>query len=353
MYYTHYLMQEKRAVLLLNLGSPASTSVPDVRAYLNQFLWDERVLNSSALVRWLVLNVFILPRRPAKSAEAYEKIWTKEGSPLITESKRLQENLQKILDLPILLGMRYGKPSTGEAIERLKQQGIEEVFVMPLYPHYAMSSYETAVVHTREEIGRIYPQLKANFLQPFYQDAGYIDALVENAKPFMEEDFDHLLFSFHGIPESHLRTADSSKAHCLMVNDCCKTCSPVQSTCYKHQCLMTVKRFIEKTGLDESKYSISFQSRLGREPWLKPYTDHVLEELPKRGVKKLLVMCPSFVADCLETLEEITMSGRDSFIGAGGEEFAQIPCLNNHPKWIEYLAEEIRQWHEKEVPELV
>lgn len=338
-----------KGVLLLNLGSPNSTSVADVRAYLKEFLSDPRVLDYSAFVRWLVLNIFILPRRPHKSAEAYSEIWTAEGSPLITESKRLRENLASKLDIPVALGMRYGKPSTADGIQELLDAGVNDIYIMPMYPHYAKSSYETAVVWAQEEIQRMAPRTKFSILQPFYKDEGYIEALVETAKPYLAKDFDHLLFSFHGIPQRHLIRSDASRGHCQVVPNCCEVCSAVQSTCYKHQCFQTVKHFAEKAGLPKEKYSVSFQSRLGRELWIPPYTDKTLEELPSRGVKKLLVMCPSFVSDCLETLEEIQMSGKESFIHAGGESFEQIPCLNNHPAWISYLIDQVYNWQAEAV----
>lgn len=337
----------KKAALIVNLGSPKSTDVGDVRAYLKQFLGDPRVLDTNGLLKWFVLNFLILPRRPKASAEAYSKIWTKDGSPLILTSEAVQKKVSERVDMPVELAMSYGEPSIPGAIERLRDQGVEEVFVMPQYPHYAMSSYETAVVAVSEAVRELAPGMKTVTMQPFYKDDGYIDALAESAKSYLEKDYDMLLFSYHGIPERHLRKGDPSKAHCTIEKDCCKTCNPAHATCYKHQCLETTKWFVEKLGIPEDKYTVSFQSRLGREPWLVPYTDQVLEDLPKKGVKKLLVMCPAFVADCLETLEEIQMEGKESFIEAGGESFEQIPCLNEHPAWIDYLVKRIEEFEPK------
>lgn len=334
----------KKAALLVNLGSPDSTSVSDVRRYLKQFLMDPRVLDSSPLVRWTVVNLLILPSRPKETSKAYSRIWTKDGSPLIVCSKELQKAVAKVVNVRIELAMSYGNPSIPAAIERLRDEGIEELFIIPLYPHYAMSSYETAVVAVMESIAKIAPHIKTTTLQPFYKEPDYIEALVENSQPFLNEGFDHLLFSFHGLPERHLVKGDPSHAHCMTVPDCCNTCSPAHATCYKHQCLQTVKYFVEKANIPESKYSVSFQSRLGREPWLKPYTDHKFKELPKAGVKKLLVISPAFVSDCLETLEELAMAGKETFIEAGGESFYQIPCLNTHPKWIQFLVNKINLW---------
>jgi len=332
-----------KAVLLLNLGSPDSTSVKDVRAYLKEFLSDPRVLDipSSSFLRSLILNYCILPTRPKRSAHAYSQIWQSEGSPLIIESRKLQENLQKRFNIPVELAMRYGTPSIPDTINQLKSKNILQLFIVPLYPHYAMSSYETVVASVMEHLSK---DIQPTSLQPFYNDPLYIDALVKSAQPYFKEPFDHLLFSYHGIPQRHLRTSDPSRAHCLCVPNCCQVASPTHATCYKHQCLETTKRFVQKANIPPHKYSISFQSRLGRDPWLQPYTDHRFEELPKQGIKNLLVICPSFVADCLETLEEISMSGKDSFLQAGGKSFIQIPCLNNHPAWIQFLTQKIQSW---------
>lgn len=334
----------KKAVLLVNLGSPDSTDVKDVRRYLKQFLMDPRVLDSHKFVRWCVVNFLILPSRPKQTAEAYSRIWTKEGSPLILSSKKLQETLAQATNMYVELAMSYGQPSIPDAIDRLKNKNVEELFIIPLYPHYAMSSYETAIVAIMEEIHKKAPKIKTTTLQPFYQDSEYIAALVESAKSYLNEDFDHLLFSFHGLPERHLRKSDPSHSHCLTVPDCCNTCNPAHATCYKHQCLQTVKSFVQKANLPEEKYSVSFQSRLGRDPWLEPYTDKQIIQFAQKGIKKLLVICPAFVADCLETLEEIAMAGKESFIEAGGEYFEQIPCLNLHPSWIQFLVNKVKLW---------
>lgn len=334
----------QKAVLIVNLGSPDSTNVEDVYRYLKQFLMDPRVINSSYIVRWIVVNWLILPFRPKQTAQAYKRIWTKEGSPLIFCSKNLQNAISHAIDIDVELAMSYGQPSIPDAIERLKNKGINELFIIPLYPQYAMSSYETAVVAVMKEIYKTMPNIKTTTLQPFYQDTEYIEALVECSKPYLNEEFDHLLFSFHGLPESHLRKSDPSHSHCLVIPDCCNTCNPAHATCYQHQCLQTVKHFIEKADIPKEKYSVSFQSRLGRDPWLKPHTDQKFKELPQIGIKKLLVICPAFVSDCLETLEEIAMAGKEIFIEAGGESFQQIPCLNTHPLWIQFLTNKIKSW---------
>lgn len=336
----------KRAVLLVNLGSPASTSVADVRRYLREFLGDERVLDLPAPARWLLLEGIILRTRPKKSAHAYQSIWTDEGSPLIVTSRSVQAKLAAALgpDTPVYLAMRYGDPSIASVIARLAADGIEEVLLFPQYPHYAMSSWETVVAKVYAEAARLAPALRVACVQPFYQDADYIEALYAVTAPYLAQPHDHILFSYHGIPERHLRKADSSKAHCTLVKDCCETCSPLHATCYRAQVLATTRALVARAGIPAEKHSVSFQSRLAGEPWLTPFTDVVLAELPKQGKKRLLVLCPAFVADCLETLEEIRGQGGDTFKEAGGESFRQIPCLNDQPPYIDFLANRVRRW---------
>jgi len=247
--------------------------------------------------------------------------------------------------MPVELGMRYGSPSTPDALRQLLQQGVDDLFIIPMYPHYAMSSYETAVVHLMAAVREQKPDLKTTLLPPFYQDPGYIDALLQKAAPSLADgNFDKLVFSFHGIPQRHLVKGDPSHDHCLTTPDCCNTCHPAHGTCYRHQCAMTVEKFVAAAGLAKDKYMLTFQSRLGRDPWLQPYTDKSLEELAQQGHKRVKVICPAFTADCLETLEEIAMQGRESFLEAGGEDFEQIPCLNESPAFIDFLVGKVRDW---------
>jgi ferrochelatase len=337
----------RSAILLLNLGSPASTNVPDVRRYLREFLSDSRVLDIPAPLRWLVLNLFILPSRPHRSAEAYRRIWTPEGSPLLAISARQQALLQEGLDVPVLLGMRYGSPGVKEVVDRLQQLEIQKLFIIPLYPHYAMSSYETGLVAVTDELHRRNLQIRYTIQQPFYNADGYIDALMKVARPYLEQPYDHLLFSFHGLPERHLRKTDPSHAHCLRCEDCCSIAHPAHATCYRSQAFATVRAFASAADLDPARYGVSFQSRLGSEPWLRPFTDEVLKQLANEGKKRLLVICPAFVTDCLETLEEIAITGREQFIKAGGAELTLIPCLNDSPAWIDLLTRWCREWLER------
>jgi len=336
----------KRAVLIANLGSPDSTSIPDVRRYLREFLGDERVIDLPAALRWLLLEAIILPTRPKRTAHAYSKVWTPEGSPLIATSRSVQAKLSKALgpEVPVHIAMRYGNPSIASALRALSDEGATEVLLFPQYPHYAMASWETVVARIYEEAARQAPGMKISTVQPFFGDQDYIDMLIAVANPTLAAPYDHLLFSYHGIPERHLRKADSSHAHCTVVSDCCNTCSPAQATCYRAQCVRTTAEFARRAGLDPAKYSISYQSRLAGEPWLRPFTDFELVRLPKAGVKRLLVICPSFLADCLETLEEIAMVGKETFLQAGGESFDKVSCPNDHTVFIEFLANRVQKW---------
>jgi len=326
-----------KAILLVNLGSPDSPSVPDVRRYLREFLMDGRVLDVNWCVRFCIVHFAILPSRPAQSAEAYHKIWTPEGSPLIVISRNVQRLLQAKLDVPVELAMRYQNPSIPDAIRKLRDRKISDVLLIPLFPHYAMSSFETAVERVREVAARLAPGMRIQVQAPYYELPSYIEALHSSAADYLRRDFDLLLFSFHGVPERQIRKSDPTGRHCLQVERCCERPSPAHATCYRAQCFRTATALRVRAGLPESKCAVSFQSRLGRDPWLKPYTDFELERFAKEGIRRLLVICPAFVSDCLETLEEIGMRGRETFLAAGGTEYTMIPCLNDHPLWIETL----------------
>jgi len=330
-----------KAILLVNLGSPDSPSVPDVRRYLNEFLMDGRVIDTAWPIRRFVVGL-ILINRPKESAHAYQSIWTPAGSPLIVTSRKMQEKLQARLSVPVELAMRYQNPSIENAIRKLAAQGVDDLFLIPLFPHYAMSSYETAVVRVREVAAQLAPQMKVTVQSPYGDMPELIAAMTAVAEEYLQPGYDHLLFSFHGIPERHLRKSDPTHLHCLSSPDCCSQPSEAHQFCYRQQCFRTAAAFAQAANLPAGKWSVSFQSRLGRDPWLKPYTDFEFERLAKEGVKKLLVISPAFVADCLETLEELRIRGRDSFLGAGGKEYAQIPCVNEHPLWIDALEKMTR-----------
>jgi protoporphyrin/coproporphyrin ferrochelatase len=338
----------KRAVLLVNLGSPDSTSVPDVRRYLNEFLGDERVIDKprSKLLRTILVNGIITPFRSPKSSKAYQEIWTAEGSPLVVTSKSVREKLAAELgaEVPVYLAMRYGSPSIASVLASMVADGVTDILLFPQYPHYAMSSWETVVVKVQEESARLAQPLDIETVQPFFEDADYIEALYQVSAPYLALPHDMLLVSYHSIPQRHLREGDSSHAHCTLVKNCCDTCSPAHATCYKAQVLKTTQAFVKRAGIPADKHTVSFQSRLAGEPWITPYTDHELERLPKEGKKRLLVMTPAFVTDCLETLEEIAGEGKEEFLHAGGEWFQHVPCLNDQPPYIDFLAGRVRAW---------
>lgn len=333
----------KQAVLLVNLGSPESTDPADVKRYLHEFLTDERVIDVW-FVRKLIIPGIVLQTRPKKSAEAYASIWTEEGSPLVVTSKRQHALVAEGSEVPAYLAMRYGNPSIPDVIRQIVADGIEHLLLIPLYPHYAMSSYETVVVRVMEVVAEVKADLRVDTLQPFYAHPQYLEALETTVRPALEGGFDKLIFSFHGVPERQIKKSDPSHAHCLVTPDCCHVANPAHATCYRHQCFSTAEQLAHRLGLSRDQWVISFQSRLLRDPWLGPATDETLRRLAREGVKRVKVMCPAFVTDCLETLEEIAEEGKETFLHAGGEEFALIPCLNEHPAWIRFLLDRIAQW---------
>lgn len=328
------------ALLLANLGSPRSTSVSDVRRYLNQFLMDPYVIDIPWPLRRLLVGLILLTR-PAQSAQAYASIWWPEGSPLVVISEQLSEAVRPLWPHgPVSLAMRYGEPSISTRLLELAQQGIKTVTFAPLYPQFADSTTTTAIKEAERCIKKHNLPLTLNIVKPFYADPEYIQALVKSAESELQKDFDHLLLSFHGLPESHLKKLDPTGTHCLSDRSCCANASQaVLGTCYRAQCLRSAELFAQAAGLRPEQWSVAFQSRLGKNKWIEPYTDATLKELAQKGVKKLLVMSPAFVADCIETLEELGIEGRADFIAAGGQELVLIPCLNAEEHWAQALTE--------------
>ncbi len=338
----------KRAVLLVNLGSPDSPSVDDVRSYLNQFLMDPYVVDLPWPLRRMLVSLFVLPTRPAKSAEAYASIWLDEGSPLKVINQKLAEEMAQHTDLPIALAMRYGNPAIEQELLKLaKMDGIEEILLLPLYPHYAMSSVKTCVEEVRRVMAKYDLHQKLTIHSVFYQHPDYIDNLLASAETPLNElksgQWDHLLFSYHGVPVRHIRKDDSTGKHCLSP-DCCNRPSEAHATCYRHQVFATTKAFAAQAGLTDEQWSLAFQSRLGRDKWLEPATDQTIIALAKKGIKRLLVICPAFTVDCLETLEEIGIHAKESFLAHGGSEFQLIPCLNDNPQWAKTLAKWVEEY---------
>lgn len=330
----------KNVALLVNLGSPDSTEVKDVKKYLDEFLMDGRVIDLPYLLRALLVKGIILNTRPKKSAEAYKSIWTDEGSPLIVISKQLQAKVRSNTSISVELAMRYGNPSVADTLKKIKAANadLEKMFVIPLYPHYAMSSYETVVEKVKEEAGKIMSGIEVEFQEPFYNDEAYIDILADSIRPSLEKPFTKVLFSYHGVPERHIHKGDVTGCHCLKTENCCSTPSPAHAQCYRHQCFETTRLVAQKLGLTDEQYTISFQSRLGRDPWLTPFTDATLREFGSQNMERLVVVCPAFVSDCLETLEEIQVEGAEDFLKAGGKAIDVLPCLNDREDWGKLLA---------------
>ena len=328
----------KKGVLLINLGSPDSTEVEDVRKYLREFLMDPLVLDSPWLVRKLVVELAILPTRPAASAEAYKKIWWEEGSPLIVISQKVQKKLQEKLDIPVALGMRYQNPSIRSAMQELYDKGIKDILVIPLYPQYTMSSTWSVVGKTKEVQKKHFKDVNLTFLNSFYDRPDYIKVLSEHIQKQLPDSFDKLLFSYHGIPERHDKKA----------SEIGKKYTDSHIKTYRSQCFETTELVRKELNLPEEKVMVSFQSRLGKDPWIKPYTDFVLKDFPQEGIKNIVVVAPAFVSDCLETLEEIAMGYEELFLESGGEKYRYLPCLNESDAWIDLLAKWSNGWAKSE-----
>lgn len=327
-------------ILLINLGSPDTTKIPDVKRYLDEFLMDKRVIDYNYIKRLLLIRGIILRTRPPKTAEAYKKIWSNEtGSPLIHLSYELMKKMKSISEFPIALGMRYGNPSIENGMKELASKGCNKIIIVPLYPQYAMSSYETVWVKALDVRDKHFKNIELQAIAPFYNHPKYLDAMKTHIQAFLPEEYDHILYSFHGIPERHIRRYQHPTALDTFEQCYHNTNHSHNDICYVHQCYQFAEFISEKMNIPSEKYSFSYQSRLGREKWMDPYTDECLVEYPKKGIKKLVILCPAFVSDCLETLEEINMEGRKEFLENGGEEFTYIPCLNTDDNWIKTLYE--------------
>jgi len=336
-----------KGVLLVNLGSPESTNPKDVKRYLDEFLMDERVIDVPWLLRAFIVKGIVLNTRPKQSAAAYQKIWWEEGSPLIVLSERLQEKIDQFTEVPISLAMRYGKPSIEQGLKELHAKGVDDVLLLPLYPQFAMATTETILVLAEELQKEHFPNMKLSTMPPFYNRPDYIEVLSRSISEKIENlDYEHLLFSYHGVPERHIRKSDITKSHCQINDTCCQTASPAHQFCYRHQCYETTRLVAEKLDLNPDAYSTSFQSRLGFDPWLQPYTDRTIEKFGLNGMKKMAIVTPAFVSDCLETLEEIAMEGEEIFHENGGKELTVIPCLNDREDWVKTLSSWINAWVE-------
>lgn len=334
-----------KGVLLVNLGSPESPEPKDVKPYLDEFLMDKYVIDVPFLLRALLVRGIILRKRPERSSEAYKKIWWEEGSPLIVISKRAHKKVQEKVEVPVALAMRYGNPSILSGLQELADQGVTEVMLFPLYPQHAMASTTTILVLAEELRQKHFPQMKFTTVPAFYNKKDYIQNLADSIQKHLKEfEYDHLLFSYHGIPERHIRKTDVTRSHCKIDGSCCNTPSPAHEFCYRHQCFETTRQVVELLNIPKEKYSQTFQSRLSGDKWLEPYTDIEINKMPDQGIKNLAVVTPAFVADCLETLEEIAMEANHQFKEHGGENFLAIPCLNDDDNWIETMSNWIKDW---------
>jgi ferrochelatase len=344
-----------RGALLINLGTPDAARPREVRRYLRQFLRDPRVIDLPPLPRALLVEGVILPTRPRRAAAAYAKVWTEAGSPLLVHGRALRTAVEERLgpDWAVALGMRYGSPSLGDALQRLEERGVREVVALPLFPQYSSAATGSALAALFAEPAAARLR-RVHALGPFHDDPGFVRAWHDIAAPALETFRpDHVLFSYHGLPERQIRGADRSASlaqraggerrpavgHCLASADCCARPSAAHAHCYRAQCFATTAALVAALGLDASRTSTSFQSRLGRAPWIRPYTDVVLPELAAAGVRRLAVLCPSFVADCLETVEEIGIRARDQWRDLGGEELLRVDCPNAHPTFVEAVAQ--------------
>ncbi len=337
-----------KGVLLVNLGSPESTSTKDVKSFLDEFLMDKFVIDIPYFFRYLLVKGIILNTRPKKSSQAYKKIWWKEGSPLIVLSKKLHKKVQSNVKLNVELAMRYGNPSIERGIKKLVKLGVDEIFVIPLYPQYAMATTGSIIEKTNEISNKLFPNIKITCLYSFYNKPDYIEVLsnvVENQ--LNKNKVDHLLFSYHGIPERHIKKTDITKTHCKIDDSCCNQKSEAHKFCYRHQCFKTTEMVAKKLQLKEGTYSTSFQSRLGKSSWLQPYTYDKIDEIQINDIKKMAIVTPSFVSDCLETLEEICVEGKKTFIENGGEAFTVIPCLNDDNNWAKTISKWINNWEKQ------
>ncbi len=328
----------KQGLLLINLGTPDSPNVKDVRRYLKEFLSDPRVVDLPTLVRTILLYGFILPFRPKRSAHAYQSIWQADGSPLLLNCLSLKEKLQTELSgsYQVALGMRYGKPSIASALADLKN--CQSITVLPLFPQYSSAATGSAIESVYNTLKTYETQPHLTVIRDFYNHPGFIQSMALQIQPYIEHH-DYVLFSYHGLPERQI-----IKGGCRAVCEgTCPYLSVDQPPCYRSQCFATSQALAQTLNLEPEQYSSTFQSRLGRTPWIKPYTDEVMPKLASQGVKNLLVACPSFTADCLETLEEIGIRGKALWLECGGENLTLVPCVNDSPAWLQGIQELLKR----------
>jgi ferrochelatase len=342
--------RDRVGLLLVNLGTPESPKPEDVRAYLREFLSDPRVLDIAAWQRWLLLNLVILPFRPRRSGEAYEKIWTERGSPLRFHTQDLAVKVQERCGdgVAVDFAMRYGNPSLDEAFSRFRRGAVDRIVVFPLYPQYSSAATGSSIAKAAQVAYAAWNTPYVQVVPPFYAHRAFIDAALAVARPVVDEaPWERVLFSFHGLPERHCVKSDDTASHCLKRDDCCERIVEANRNCYRAQCFATARALAEGLGIPEDRRIVCFQSRLGRTPWIRPYTDEVVVDLAKQGVKRVVVLSSAFVADCLETIEELGIRAADSFKAAGGEALRLVPSVNATDAWADgvvTLARETSAW---------
>jgi ferrochelatase len=333
-------MKERVGLLLVNLGTPDAPRPPEVRRYLREFLSDPRVLDLPAFLRFLLLELVILPRRPRASAAAYRKIWGPEGSPLLVHGRALAAKVQALLGdaVQVELAMRYGQPAIATALDRFAEAGVSRLVILPLYPQYSAAATGSSIERVLRLAAGRWSDPDLRIVPPFYDHPAYVEARAEVARPFLTPMPERVFFSFHGLPERQIRKSDPSGSHCLVRADCCATVGPANRHCYRAQCHAAARLLAERLGVPEEERIVCFQSRLGRSPWLSPATDEVLAAEARRGVRHAVII-PAFVADCLETLEELAIRGAEIWRRNGGETLQVVPALNADDRFAEAVVE--------------
>jgi ferrochelatase len=339
------MQTQKPGILLINTGTPDSPEIPEVRRYLRQFLWDYRVIDMHPVARWLLLNLVILPTRPKHSSEAYKKIWTDRGSPLIFHSEDLRDGLREKLPTALIeIGMAYGKPSIPDAIDSLLEQGATRIVLVPMFPQYASATVGGVLEVSYKTLSEKMNVPPITTVAPFYNHPAFLDAWAALSKPKLDSfKPEHVLLSYHGLPERHIKNCDPTGSHCLQKDGCCDNYLDANPHCYRAQCYATTKGLVERLGIAPENYSHTFQSKLGKDPWLTPATDTTVAELARKGIRRLAVLSPAFVADCIETDEELGIQAHDSFMENGGEELELLSSLNAKEEWVDAFAQILQE----------
>ena len=335
-------LQKNEGVLLINLGSPKELSKKSVRQYLRVFLSDDNVVDLPKFFQQFILRLFILPFRPKNTLEAYEKIWTKEGSPLIISTESIANKLTEKTGWNVEYAMRYEEPSIEKALHKFKENEINKIYVISLYPHNAMATTVTTELETRNVAMNISNDFELIFTKPFFDNEEYINAMVNSIRPYVEnKSYDKIIFSYHGIPKRQAKKTDQTGEHCFSTSNCCEVKNDGSKDCYRSHTRIASDLTAKKLGLEDDQWEIAYQSRIGP-GWLTPFTDKRLAKLPEEGIDNIAILCPSFISDCLETLEEIDIRGRETFLKAGGKKMTYIPCLNDSEDTINLLENLVR-----------